>query len=219
MIDITNVEVTGWEAAIRGMRNPMNSWNKSDTVYTDIDWFDEEMIQHKTDVPDIGPNDHDLMMKLAKAGSDHRKYLRMIHVSMDVDAPQYWWSQFDQYKIATVTNSTSKMHKLHAKEFELSDFSTDYIAGDEVAMAYLNETIEFLNARREIYNSTGDKDAWYQMLQMLPMSYNQLRTVDLNYEVLRNIYFARRGHKLDEWHTFCEWIETLPYHEFITEVE
>lgn len=210
MLDITNVDVTGWEAAVRGMRNPMNSWNKSDSIFYSEDYELYDYIE-------IGEADHDLMMKLAKAGSDHRKYLRMIHVSADIDAPFYWWKEYDTYKIGTVANSCSTMHKIHAKEFELSDFSTDYISGDEVALAYMNETIEFLNARRDIYNSTGDKDAWYQMIQILPMSYNQLRTVDLNYEVLRNIYFARRGHKLDEWHTFCEWIETLPYHEFITE--
>lgn len=199
MLKIENTEVMGWEAAIRGMRNPKNSWEKSD---------------------DLGPNDQRLMRNLCKAGTDHRKFMRMIVVALDITAPLYWWKEFDTYKVGTVANSCSTMHKIAAKEFVLDDFSHDHLI--VAAINSLKRTIEDLNACREAYLSDEIKDPewqkeiWWQMIQLLPSSYNQRRTVMLNYEVLANIYNARRNHKLDEWHTLCDWIRILPHSELIT---
>ena len=199
MLKIENTEVMGWEAAIRGMRNPKNSWEKSDN---------------------LGPNDQRLMRNLCKAGTDHRKFMRMIVVYLDITAPLYWWKEFDTYKVGTVANSCSTMHKLTSKEFELDDFSHDHLI--VASINSLKRTIEDLNVCREAYLSDEIKDPewkkeiWWQMIQLLPSSYNQRRTVMLNYEVLANIYKSRRNHKLDEWHTFCDWIESLPYAELIT---
>lgn len=227
MLKVTNVDIFGWNAAIRGMRNPMNSWDKSDSYYTHIvdkytgDQIDDQFF--------LGDNDHDLMMRLAESGSDHAKFRRMIHVQMDILAPLYWWKEFDTYKVGTVANSCSTMHKIHAKEFTLEDFSCEHLIPGSLEL--LKETIDVLNDARHWFlkwDSMDDlgkvhfdpyikikKDTWWQMIQLLPSSYNQLRTVDLNYEVLHNIYHARKNHKLDEWHTFCEWIENLPYSEVI----
>ena len=227
MIKIENTEVMGWEAAIRGMRNPMNSWEKSDSVYGtywgDIDGhkcFDSEGFS-------IGKNDHDLMMSLRNAGTDHRKFMRMITVYLDITAPLYWWKEFDTYKVGTVANSCSTMHKIADKEFTLDDFSCEKLINSmcmeiqemEVRvspMQALLTTIECLNSYRDLYNKTKDKKYWWQMIQLLPTSYNQRRTVMLNYEVLANIYKSRKNHRLDEWHTFCDWIEMLPYFELIS---
>ena len=229
MIKIENVEVTGWEHAIRGMRSPMNSWEKSDSEFEVlgkepdnaiiVDWPGDA-------VSWVGPNDQKLMMTLRNAGTDHRKFMRMIVVYLDIVAPIYWWKQADQYKIGTVTNSCSTMHKIHAKEFTLEDFSCEHLydgwttEGDGKAvpnsMDILRSTINILNQYREIYLATKEKRYWWQMIQLLPSSYNQRRTVMLNYEVLRNMYHARINHKLDCWHIFCDWIETLPYSELIT---
>ena len=203
MIDISKTEVTGWEAAIRGMRNPMNSWAWSDTIITD-------------NVVSVGERDARLMKSLAASGSDHRKYLRMITVTLDILAPLYWWKEFDTYKVGTVANSCSTMHKLADKEFDISDFSHEHLLGDfELELQHLIDT---LNSARSMYVKTaGDnKLVWWQMIQLLPSSYNQLRTVQLNYEVLSNIYHSRRYHKLDEWRVFCQWIESLPHSELIT---
>ncbi len=203
MIKLESTEVYGWEAAIRGMRNPMNSWNKSDSVLKVPE--DCEII--------IGDNDLKLMKNLAKAGSDHRKFLRMITVTVDVTAPLYWWKEADQYKVGTVTNSCSTMHKIAAKEFTLDDFSHEHLYSS--TMFILKNMVYKLNFWREKYLDTKNKDDWWQLIQLLPSSYNQRRTCCLNYEVLANIYFARRNHKLDEWHAFCDWILTLPYLEDI----
>nr|DAF99043.1 MAG TPA: hypothetical protein [Siphoviridae sp. ctDmR33] len=203
MIKLENTEVYGWEAAIRGMRNPMNSWDKSDTL------FDGDMFC-------MGDNDLNLMKRLAKAGSDHRKFLRMITVTVDVTAPLYWWKEFDTYKVGTVTNSCSTMHKIHAKEFTLDDFSHEHLYSS--TMFTLKNMVYKLNFWREKYLDTKNKDDWWQLIQLLPSSYNQRRTCCLNYEVLANIYFARRNHKLDEWHAFCDWILSLPYFKEIMEV-
>ena len=235
MMKIENTEVMGWEAAIRGMRNPMNSWDKSDSRFSLLDdcgdcthcnlRFDECHEQQ------IGPNDFDLMTRLRDAGTDHRKFMRMITVYLDVTAPLYWWKEFDTYKVGTVANSCSTMHKIHSKEFTLEDFSCEHLyAEDEIDGMYYSTTaeeeftstdvlkvvIESLNNYRRMYLATKDKKDWWQMIQLLPSSYNQRRTVMLNYEVLANIYKSRRNHKLDEWHTFCDWIESLPYSELIT---
>ena len=235
-------EVVGWEHAIRGMRNPLNSWDKSDSsniVHCEDLWCHECPHQRSIycatsgdsagRVPLIGPNDLDLMKRLAKAGSSHRKYLRMITVYVDILAPLYWWKEFDTYKVGTVANSCSTMHKIHSKEFTLEDFSTDKL--HKRSINHFKDTIELLNDWRNIYLNGGmvdnydgtariyeskDKDAWWQMIQLLPTSYNQKRTVMLNYEVLANMYHDRKNHKLDEWHDFCEWIESLPYSELIT---
>ena len=227
MLKIENVEVMGWEAAIRGMRNPMNSWEKSDSGYCQRDLLRDctTCVHKSTDYPvcysgfDIGPNDYDLMKRLRNAGTDHRKFMRMITVYLDIIAPLYWWKEFDTYKVGTVANSCSTMHKIHAKEFTLEDFSTEHLY-PEVREAFENTIIKYLNEARKTYNFLSDtpskKDAWWQMIQVLPTSYNQKRTVMLNYEVLANIYKSRRNHKLDEWHTFCDWIESLPYSELIT---
>ena len=230
MLKIENNAVMGWEAAIRGMRNPKNSWEKSDSgvcaahgpahctdcVYTDCHADDVEIGTNYI----VGSNDLDLMTRLRNAGTDHRKFMRMITVYLDITAPFYWWKEFDTYKVGTVANSCSTMHKLTAKEFELDDFSHEHLI--VASLNSLKRTIEDLNACREAYLSDEIKDPewkkeiWWQMIQLLPSSYNQKRTVMLNYEVLANIYKSRRNHKLDEWHTLCDWIESLPYSKLIT---
>ena len=194
MIKIEKTDVYGWESAIRGMRNPMNSWDKSDS------WFGDFT---------LGKNDLALMKKLVKAGSDHSKFMRMINVTADITAPLYWWKEYDTYKVGTVANSCSTMHKIHAKEFALDDFSHEHL--DEFGINNLILLVRFLNFNREAFVQTKKKENWWQMIQLLPTSFNQKRTVQLNYAVLRNMYHSRRYHKLDEWHTFCEWVETLPY--------
>jgi hypothetical protein len=220
MLKIEKTETYGWEAAIRGMRNPMNSWDKIDT---DFGKYYSNFLGQVI-VP-IGENDYSLMMKLRKAGSDHRKFMRMIVVSFDVTAPLYWWKEFDTYKVGTVANSCSTMHKIHEKEFTLDDFSHEHLLGDkedrdvDETIGVLNIVIDTLNFYRKEYLRAKDKFLWWQMIQLLPSSYNQKRTVMLNYEVLANMYKSRKNHKLDEWHTFCDWIETLPYSELITEVK
>lgn len=222
MLKIENTVVTGWEAAIRGMRNPKNSWARSDSKLVPIDIeFRPGHFRFE-----IGPNDLDLMIRLRNAGTDHRKFMRMITVYLDITAPLYWWKEFDTYKVGTVANSCSTMHKIAAKEFTLDDFSHEHLIDTCLLERVMNE----LNIFRDIYNNYDEqtekykaefskKDIWWQMIQLLPTSYNQKRTVLLNYEVLANIYKSRRNHKLDEWHTFCEWIESLPYSELITGVE
>ena len=276
MLKIENTEVLGWEHAIRGMRNPMNSWEKSDSGYgchltkgrdqidwtrheegeecrcTNCDWcsplceddFDSEYSKHVREFI-IGPNDLNLMTRLRNAGTDHRKFMRMIVVYVDLTAPLYWWKEFDTYKVGTVANSCSTMHKIAAKELTLEDFSHEHLFGPDdmlkwderkdiakdnalaavnvdgnwcyfTPQGYVQMTCNILNHYREKYLETNDKKYWWQMIQLLPSSYNQRRTVMLNYEVLANIYKSRRNHKLDEWHTFCDWIEELPYSELIT---
>lgn len=185
------------ENAMRGARNPLNSWARSDSYY-------DENGQYI-----LGENDLGLAKRLARAGSDHRKYLRQIFISVDVTAPMYWWKEYDTYKVATVANSTSTMHKIHSKEFSRDDFSLDKL--DEDSMAFFDTIIEKLEELRLKYTETKDKQYWYDIIQLLPSSYNQMRTCSLNYETLINIYYARKGHKLDEWHTFCDFIKTLPY--------
>ena len=221
MIKLENTEVLGWEAAIRGMRNPMNSWEKSDSYHFRGFYAEEDHYK-------IGPNDHKLMMRLAKAGSVDAKYRRMIVVTVDITAPLYWWKEFDTYKVGTVANSCSTMHKIHSKEFTLEDFSCEYLT--YLSTSNLKQTINDLNLYRDIFNNyenmeegkivalgiRSKKDAWWQMIQLLPSSYNQRRTVMLNYEVLAGIYPKRKDHKLDEWHNFCNWIKNLPYSEIIT---
>ena len=250
MLKIENTEVMGWEHAIRGMRNPKNSWEKTDS-YPAVDCgkcgkIEREGICKKEDRDctgfecfEVGPNDLKLMTTLRNAGTDHRKFMRMITVYLDITAPLYWWKEFDTYKVGTVANSCSTMHKIAAKEFDVNDFSHEHIEeldGDEYNMSYdwLLRTVDILNYYRKKYNTASEKlkrditDAerkhvlaqqklfWWQMIQLLPSSYNQKRTVMLNYEVLANIYKSRRHHKLDEWHTLCDWIESLPYSELIT---
>jgi hypothetical protein len=249
MLKIENAEIMGWEHAIRGMRNPKNSWMKSDSgvcathgpahcadcVYTDCHADDVEISTKYI----LGSNDLNLMTTLRNAGTDHRKFMRMITVYLDITAPLYWWKEFDTYKVGTVANSCSTMHKIADKEFTLADFSCEHldrepyhrnwiesvIVDEDITSPHkvwmtpfdvLRCTIEMLNAYRENYLETKDKQDWWQMIQLLPSSYNQRRTVMLNYEVLANIYKSRRNHKLDEWHTFCDWIESLPYSELIT---
>lgn len=223
MLKIENTEVIGWEAAIRGMRNPKNSWEKSDSHWDYVDQGSEYLtVDHFGDANfNIGPNDQKLMTNLRNAGTDHRKFMRMIVVYVDITAPLYWWKEFDTYKIGTVANSCSTMHKIHAKEFDVNDFSHEHVeelTGDDYNMAYdfLLRTVDILNYYRKKFLETGDKVYWWQLIQLLPSSYNQKRTVMLNYEVLANIYKSRRNHKLDEWHTFCDWIKMLPYSELIT---
>ena len=206
MIKIEKVEVVGWDHAIRGMRNPMNSWDKSDTEL----YLNEEL----DTVADIGPNDLSLMKKLCNAGTDHRKFMRMIVVYLDVTAPLYWWKEADTYRAGVEKNSCSTMHKIHAKEFELDDFSHEHLHDD--SKAFLEKLIKGLNEYRCDFLGSKHKDYWWQMIQMLPSSYNQKRTVMLNYEVLANMYKSRKNHKLDEWKEFCKWIESLPYAELIT---
>ena len=231
MLKIENFEVLGWEHAIRGMRNPMNSWDKSDShscgTCGDCDiCIDYDNCPYGYDYLKtiIGPNDLDLMIRLRNAGTDHRKFMRMITVYVDITAPLYWWKEFDTYKVGTVANSCSTMHKIAAKEFTLEDFSHEHLFTEENlrydaepdSLKLLNTIINALNAYRLAYLEECDKSIWWQMIQLLPRSYNQKRTVMLNYEVLANIYKSRRDHELDEWHTFCDWIEKIPYAELIT---
>lgn len=196
MIQISKEYVHGWEAATRGLRNPFNSWAKSDSSLND-------------EGVSLGENDLTLMKRLSSAGTDHSKFLRMITVTMDINAPLYWWKEFDTYKVGTVANSTSTMHKIHEKEFEMSDFSHEHLI-DEAVWALYDITF-VLNRYRDKYIETGEKDMWWQMIQLLPSSYNQLRTVQVNYQVLQHIYRSRKNHKLDEWKEFCDWCLTLPY--------
>ena len=211
MIQIENVETFGFKAAIRGMRNPLNSWSKSDSEY--MPQFDTEYGPMKAEFA-IGENDLKLMQQLCRAGSDHRKFLRMINVTADITAPLYWWKEYDTYKVGTVANSCSTMHKIAAKEFAFEDFSDEHL--ETGWLACLDDTIiPLLNRARTKFIETKDKRYWWQMIQLLPSSYNQRRTVQLNYEVLLNMYHARKNHKLDEWVNFCKWVETLPYFEAI----
>lgn len=206
MITIEKTDTNGWEAAIRGMRNPMNSWSMSDTVWSG-------------GTPEIGKRDLDLMRRLVMSGSDHRKFLRFVAVTADITAPLYWWKEFDTYKVGTVVNSCSTMHKIHAKEFTLDDFSCEHLIDSFILpdgtesgwRTALEAIITVLNIARDMFLETKDKTYWWQMIQLLPTCYNQKRTMFLNYEVLRNMYHARKAHKLDEWHDFCAWVEGLPY--------
>ena len=253
MLKIENTEVTGWEAAIRGMRNPMNSWEKSDSIfvedgeYHDICGNNGPYNGTVTDTEtffEMGEKDFNLMTRLRNSGTDHRKFMRMITVYLDITAPLYWWKEFDTYKVGTVANSCSTMHKIHEKEFTMEDFSCEHLMEwsnyendvrsfepDRMCnfKNYLLDTISALNNARDLYLLAKTKPMkeeekraglvkkfWWQMIQLLPSSYNQKRTVMLNYEVLANIYKSRRNHKLDEWHIFCDWIESLPYSELIT---
>ena len=220
MIKIENTEVVGWEHAIRGMRNPKNSWDKSDSGYV---VNDIEKPYSEWEGFSVGPNDKELMQKLCKAGTDHRKFMRMIVVYADITAPLYFWKEFDTYKVGTVANSCSTMHKIHEKEFTLDDFSHEHLLDSSlcelksIISGLNNMRYDFINFEKLNTPSCIDKkDYWWQMIQMLPSSYNQKRTVMLNYEVLSNIYKSRRNHKLDEWVEFCKMIETLPHSEFIT---
>ena len=245
MIKIENIEVTGWEAAIRGMRNPMNSWDKSDSVFVENgerhDICGKNLTPAKILPEDretyyrIGDRDEYLMMKLAENGAVHAKYRRMIVVYMDITAPLYWWKEFDTYKVGTVANSCSTMHKIHEKEFTINDFSYEHL-GEFIANTDINKdeafeyddnklftafdvldlTVKVLNHYRQKYLETKDKKYWWQMIQLLPSSYEQKRTVMMNYEVLANIYHNRKDHKLDEWREFCECIRDLPYGNIIT---
>ena len=236
MIKIEHVETLGWEAAIRGMRNPMNSWEKSDSDWhligapgTNQAVANDKYLREKYC---IGNNDLDLMRRLCNAGTDHRKFMRMITVYMDITAPLYWWKEFDTYKVGTVANSCSTMHKIADKEFTLEDFSCEKLITREQplvegvdaveppnAVWLMNRTIQTLNQYRNLYLQTKDKKYWWQLIQLLPSSYNQRRTVMLNYEVLANMYKSRRNHKLDEWVDFCAEIERLPHSELITKKE
>ena len=219
MIKIENTETYGWEAAIRGMRNPMNSWARSDSDF-DIQYYDDDGHELEYYPMVIGEDDYDLMQRLAAAGPVHAKYRRMITVTCDITAPLYWWKEFDTYKIGTVANSCSTMHKIHAKEFTLDDFSHEHLfddqSGEVVGLEYLTFVIGGLNKHRNRYLTTKNKDEWWQMIQLLPSSYNQRRTVQLNYEVLVGMYRDRHNHKLDEWRTLCAWIESLKHSELIT---
>ncbi len=199
MLTLKNTSVMNFENAIRGARNPMNSWGRMDS-HTEPDGSFV-----------FGPNDLDLAIRLAKAGSDHRKYLRMVFVSVDVTAPLYWWKEYDTYKVATVANSTSTMHKIHSKPFSMDDFSCDHMT--DGTKKFMETVVAELENIRLRFKETKSKDDWYDMIQLLPSSYNQMRTCTFNYETLINIYRARKNHKLAEWHTFCDWIETLPYAE------
>ena len=197
MLKVERISVMNLENAMRGARNPLNSWARSDSYYDENGQYN------------LGENDLGLAKRLARAGSDHRKYLRQIFISVDVTAPMYWWKEYDTYKVATVANSTSTMHKIHSKEFSRDDFSLDKL--DEDSVAFFDTIIAKLEELRLKYTETKDKQYWYDIIQLLPSSYNQMRTCSLNYETLINIYYARKGHKLDEWHTFCDFIKTLPY--------
>ena len=236
MLKIENTEVIGLEAAIRGMRNPMNSWEKSDSLFYDEDGNLCRMGQGKNlSLDEIGDGDYALMMKLRNSGTDHRKFMRMITVYVDITAPLYWWKEFDTYKVGTVVNSCSTMHKIAEKEFTLEDFSCEHLIDDinkcwdtnieagplccSTPLNILEDIVFALNRYRKKYLETKNKKYWWQMIQLLPSSYNQKRTVMLNYEVLANIYKSRKNHKLDEWVEFCKWIETLPYSELITEMK
>ena len=203
MIRFENVETYGWEAAVRGMRNPKNSWSKSDSVFSFLDGH-----------PHIGPNDMKLMKTLREAGTDHRKFLRMIVVSLDITAPVYWWAEFDTYKVGTVRNSCSKMHKLLEKPFEMNAFSFDKLPVnlyEEVARPWIDMLNELRDSYMRCLEEGVKKEIWYAIIQLLPESYNQRATVMLNYEVLCRMYHSRKNHKLDCWVAFCNWIETLPY--------
>lgn len=249
MLKIENTEVIGWEHAIRGMRNPKNSWEKSDSIFVeDGEYHDicgnsgpyNGTVSDTETFFEMGASDLELMATLRNAGTDHRKFMRMITVYLDITAPLYWWKEFDTYKVGTVANSCSTMHKIAAKEFTLDDFSHEHLLDephhrDWITNAMVDEdvtsphtiwvtpldilrfTVKTLNSYRKNYLNTKDKEDWWQMIQLLPSSYNQKRTVMLNYEVLANIYKSRRHHKLDEWHTLCDWIESLPYSELITD--
>ena len=197
MIKFERTSVMNFENAMRGARNPMNSWGRMDSSYNE----DGDFV--------FGPNDLDLAKRLRMAGSDHRKFIRQIFVSVDITAPLYWWKEYDTYKVATVANSTSTMHKIHSKAFEREDFSVDHMT--ETTLEFMDTIIEKLEEIRLRYLETKSKADWYDMIQLLPSSYNQMRTCTFNYETLVNIYYARRNHKLAEWHTFCDWIQTLPY--------
>lgn len=214
MIEFEHPEVWGWEHAIRGMRNPLNSWDKSDSSFN----YDVEATTAGDEEPQyihidamIGYNDLDLMRRLIRAGSSHRKFLRQIFVSVDITAPRYWWAEFDTYKVGTTANSCSTMHKIAAKEFTLDDFSHEHLIPR--ALDALQATVDALNTYRSDYIQTKDKIAWWQLIQLLPQSYNQKRTITMTYENLLNMVSQRRGHKLDEWHDFCDWVFTLPYAE------
>ena len=240
MLKIENTDVVGWESAIRGMRNPMNSWENSDSIfvedgeYHDICGNSGPFNGTVTDTEtffEMGEKDLDLMKRLRNAGTDHRKFMRMIAVYADITAPLYWWKEFDTYKVGTVANSCSTMHKIHDKKFTLDDFSHEHLDGVSRDMFIQNDRdqpyffcsfedmlyiqVEALNKARNLYLETKDKKYWWQMIQLLPSSYNQKRTVMLNYEVLSNMYKSRKNHKLDEWHVLCNWIESLPYSELI----
>lgn len=207
MINISETEVFGWEAAIRGMRNPMNSWDKSDSYWD----FREDPSPINPDDElwlFLGEADLKLMKSLSKAGGDHGKFLRMINVTMDITAPLYWWKEFDTYKVGTVSNSCSTMHKIHAKEFTLDDFSHEHLLPFQ--KSHLKMTIDMLNVDRAGFIASKDKLHWWQLIQLLPSSYNQKRTIQLNYQVLKTMYHARKNHKLDEWREFCKWCESLP---------
>lgn len=213
MIKIENIVTPSneqWMATIKGMRNPMNSWHLSDTKETLKKNENNELVP----IIELGENDFDLMKRLITAGSEHRKFLRMLPVTMDITAPLYWWKEYDTYKIGTTANSCSTMHKIHMKEFTLDDFSHEHL--DEISIELLEDYINHINDMRVWYNETKDKKYWWQIIQLLPSSYNQRRTVFLNYEILLNIYKQRKGHKLDEWHTFLDMVEKLPYSELIT---
>ena len=223
MIKIENVDVYGWEAAIRGMRNPLNSWDKSDSTFIDVFDDRENIRTYYQKSVDIGENDLKLMKQLVKAGTDHSKFMRMITVTLDITAPMYWWKEASTYKVGTVRNSCSTMHTIHKKEFTLDDFSHEHLlteketeCGDICPIIILECMISALNNFRKKFLETKDKKYWWQIIQLLPSSYNQRSTVQLNYAVLRNIYHARKDHKLDEWRDFCKWIEGLPYSELIT---
>lgn len=229
MIKFEHTEVVGWEAAIRGMRNPMNSWERSDSqLCKSSDGFEDCRVgvhgscprgdedYFKEDIFCIGKNDFELMQRLARAGTDHRKFMRMIVVYVDVTAPLYWYKELETYKVGTVSNSCSTMHTLDKRDLELEDFSMDSIEENDVAVQLFFDVIERINALRRCYKEGGEKSYWREMIQLLPSSYNQRRTLMLNYEVLANIYRARRNHKLTEWREFCHWIESLPYSELIT---
>ena len=223
MLKIENFEVLGLEHAIRGMRNPMNSWEKSDSnFFDDSEGHVCNICQGRGSMSliEIGPNDYALMNNLRNAGTDHRKFMRMITVYLDITAPLYWWKEFDTYKVGTVANSCSTMHKIAAKEFTLEDFSCEHLTAESITFG-LEPIIDILNKNRELYLQWKNideekKTLWWQMIQLLPTSYNQKRTVMLNYEVLANIYKSRKHHRLDEWHTLCDWISELPYSELIT---
>ena len=240
MIKIENTDVYGFEAAIRGMRNPMNSWSKSDSEICDMNCErcetkiyqpceceirnGEKISGFSTELFVIGRNDYALMKKLVKAGTDHSKFMRMINFTCDIIAPLYWWKEFDTYKVGTVRNSCSTMHKIADKEFTLDDFSCEHLENYGTFGHFstknffdnFEDMIDTLNAARELYLQSNDKQYWWQMIQLLPSSYNQRSTVQLNYQVLRSIYHARKNHKLDEWKEFCKWVEGLPYSELIT---
>ena len=201
MIKLERTSVLNLENAMRGARNPMNSWARTDSYYDE----DRNYV--------LGPNDLDLAKRLSKAGPDHRKFIRQIFVSVDITAPLYWWKEYDTYKVATVANSTSTMHKIHSKAFEEEDFSTDHMT--EETKKHFLDFVAYMEEVRKKFVETKDKTCWYDLIQMLPSSYNQLRTCTLNYETLSNIYYARKAHKLEDWHTLCDWIKTLPYAEDI----